>query len=125
MLEESMMATAKGDPKLVAFCGLYCGECGQYKRGKCLGCAENEKAGWCKIRTCCQENGYTTCAACTQFANIRDCRKFDNFMSRVFGLIFRSDRPANIARIQELGVDAYANEMAARGRQSIRRSERF
>jgi hypothetical protein len=117
------MSTTQGDSKLVAFCGLYCGECGQYKRGRCPGCAENEKAGWCTIRTCCQENGYATCAACTQFAHVSDCRKFDNFMSRIFGLIFRSDRPANIAHIKEVGLETYANEMATRGRQSLRRGE--
>ena len=44
--------------------------------------------------------------------------------SRVFGLIFHSDRPANIARIKEVGVAAYANEMAAQGRQGFRRGER-
>ncbi len=118
------MATQEGDPRLVAFCGLYCGACGQYKRGKCPGCAENVKAGWCKLRTCCQENGYATCAACTQVAEVRDCRKFDTVMARLFALIFRSDRPADIARIKEVGIEAYANEMAARGRQSLRRGER-
>ena len=118
------MATREGNPYLVAFCGLYCGECGQYQRGKCPGCAENQKAGWCKIRTCCHENGYATCAACAHFGDVRDCRKFDNFMSRLFGLLFRSDRPANIARIKAVGVDAYADEMATRRRQSIRRGER-
>ncbi len=118
------MATREGDPYLVAFCGLYCGECAQYKRGKCPGCAENQKAGWCKIRTCCQENGYTTCAACTQFSDVHDCRKYDNFISRVFGLIFRSDRSANIVRIKEVGVQTYAHEMAARRCQGFRRGER-
>jgi hypothetical protein len=118
------MTTREGNPYLVAFCGLYCGECGQYKRDKCPGCAENVKAGWCKIRTCCQENGYATCAACTQFGDVHDCKKFDNVMARMFALIFRSDRPADIARIKEIGVDAYAAEMAARGRQTIRRGER-
>ncbi|MBN1562535.1 MAG: DUF3795 domain-containing protein, partial [Anaerolineae bacterium] len=118
------MSTTSGDPKLVAFCGLYCGACGQYKRGKCPGCAENEKAGWCKIRTCCQENNYATCAACTQFASVTECGKFDNFMSRIFALIFRSNRPANIARIKAAGIETYADEMAAQGRQSLRRGER-
>lgn len=118
------MATQAGNPRLVAFCGLYCGECGKYKQGKCPGCAENSKAGWCKIRLCCQEHGYSTCAACTQFSDVHNCRKFDNFMARVFGLIFRSDRPADIARIKEVGIEGYANEMAARGRQGFRRGER-
>jgi hypothetical protein len=117
------MSTQEGDPKLVAFCGLYCGACAQYKRGKCPGCAGNEKAGWCKIRACGLENGYTTCAACTQFADVHDCRKFDNVVARIFGLIFRSDRPANIARIKAVGVESYANEMAAGDRQSILRGE--
>jgi hypothetical protein len=124
MSEERIMVTREGDPKLVAFCGLYCGECGKYKHGKCPGCAENVKAGWCKIRSCCQEHQYSTCAACTQFSTVQDCGKFNNFMARVFGLIFRSDRPADIARIKEVGVEAYANEMAARGSQGFRRGER-
>ena len=117
------MTTGENNSNLVAFCGLYCGECGQYKRGKCPGCAENENAGWCQIRACCQEHSLETCAACAEFADVRDCRKFDNFMSRIFGVIFRSDRPANIARIKAIGVEAYASEMATRGRQSIRRGE--
>ncbi|MFC1960523.1 DUF3795 domain-containing protein [Chloroflexota bacterium] len=115
------MAAVNGDPKLVAFCGLYCGACRQNKNGKCPGCAENEKAGWCKIRTCCQEHGYATCADCTEFANIRDCQKVNNLMARVFSLVFRSNRPANIVRIKKIGVAAYADEMAALGQQSIRR----
>ena len=37
------------DPKLVAYCGLYCGACGAYLRGRCPGCIENYKATWCKV----------------------------------------------------------------------------
>ena len=29
--EEHLMATTIGDPKLVAYCGLYCGACYQYR----------------------------------------------------------------------------------------------
>ena len=45
------------DPKLVAFCGLYCGACKAYLKERCPGCHDNEKATWCKVRTCCLENG--------------------------------------------------------------------
>jgi hypothetical protein len=31
---------------LVAHCGLYCGACGAYLKGRCPGCHENVKAGW-------------------------------------------------------------------------------
>jgi hypothetical protein len=116
------MTSVVTDPKLVAYCGLYCGACRAYRKGRCPGCAENEKAGWCKIRACCIENDYTSCAACTQFANVADCKKFDNFLAKVFGFVFRSDRKACIARIKEIGAEAYAAEMAAQGRQSIRRT---
>jgi hypothetical protein len=115
------MESIKVDPKLVAYCGLYCGACGRYQKGKCPGCAENAKAGWCKIRTCCMEHQYASCADCQDYSLVTDCKKFDNFMARIFGLIFRSDRPACIVRIREIGTDAYAEEMAAQGLQSIRR----
>ncbi|MBN1202055.1 MAG: DUF3795 domain-containing protein [Anaerolineae bacterium] len=117
------MGIVESDPKLVAFCGLYCGSCGRYKRGKCPGCAGNEKASWCQIRVCCLENGYSTCAACAQFDSVRDCRKFDNFMARLFSFVFRSDRPASVARIKAIGVEAYADEMTTSGKMSIRRGE--
>lgn len=48
----------------VAYCGLYCGACRKWKKGKCPGCYHNEKASWCEIRKCCRENDYATCADC-------------------------------------------------------------
>ena len=119
------MTTVQGDPALVAACGVYCGECPKYKQGKCAGCASNDKATWCKVRTCCQANGYATCAACTQFADVRECGKFNNFFARLFGFFHRSDRPANIVRIREIGVAAYADEMAAKGQMTTRRKRLF
>lgn len=42
----------------IAACGLYCGACRKYLKGKCLGCRQNDKAAWCKIRQCCQAKGF-------------------------------------------------------------------
>ena len=109
------------DPKLVAYCGLYCGACRSYLKGKCPGCAGNEKAGWCKIRVCCQENSYATCAACQSFTDVTDCKKFHNLMSQVIGFVLRSDRAACIDRIREIGVEAFAAEMAEKRTQTIKR----
>lgn len=109
------------DEMLVAYCGLYCAACGAHTKGRCPGCHDNGKAKWCKVRSCCQENGYATCADCATFADPGECTKFHNFMSRIFGFIFRSDRRACIQRIREIGPAAYAEEMAAKGLQSIRR----
>ena len=59
--------TAALEPKaeLVARCGLYCGACGSYLKGRCPGCRENVKATWCKVRACCGEHSYASCADCT------------------------------------------------------------
>jgi hypothetical protein len=109
------------DVKLVAYCGLYCGACGAYRRGRCPGCHENQKAAWCRVRTCCMENDYWSCAQCKSPSDPRDCRKCTNFISRLFGLIFRSDRRACIAQIRKKGLHAHAELMAAAQTRTIRR----
>jgi hypothetical protein len=107
--------------ELIAACGLYCGACHRYKKGKCPGCAENVKATWCKIRTCTKEKGYHTCAECTEFADVQACRKFNNIFAKIFALIFKSDRPASVKLISAIGVDAYAREMAEKGVSVLKR----
>ena len=109
------------DTNLVARCGLYCGACKRYLKGGCPGCTENAKASWCKVRTCCIEHEYATCADCQEFDDPSDCAKYSTFIARMFGLIFRSDRRACIMQIKENGTDAYAQTMAASGAVSLRR----
>ena len=109
------------DKGLVAHCGLYCAACGSYLKGRCPGCHTNEKATWCKVRSCCIENGFASCADCKEFDDPKQCRKFHNFFSRIFGIIFRSDRAKCIARIKEVGIEQYAGEMAEEKRQSLPR----
>jgi hypothetical protein len=109
------------DPGLVAHCGLYCGACGAYRKGRCPGCRENAKATWCKVRSCCQEREFDTCADCGEFPDPQDCAKYNNLIARIFGFVFRSDRAACIRQIREIGLQGHADTMAAQGRQSIRR----
>ena len=110
------------DAKLVACCGLYCGACRAYLRGRCGGCRENHKASWCKVRACCIGNQFASCADCTDFQNPRDCRKFNNWIAKIFGLIFRSDRAACIGQIRRIGIEGHAAEMAKSKRQTIKKS---
>ena len=109
------------DSTLVAYCGLYCGACKSYLKGKCPGCQKNEKATWCKVRSCCQENKYTSCASCETHTNQDDCKKFNNFISKIFGLVFKSDRKACLKQIEKLGIQGHANNMANSKRQTIKR----
>jgi hypothetical protein len=115
--------TILSDPKLVAYCGLYCGACRSYLKGSCPGCHENTKASWCRIRSCCIEKNYLSCAACSEFSDVREWRKFNNFFSKLFAVIFHSDRPACIEKIREAGYEAYASFMAENHLQSIRKGK--
>lgn len=106
---------------LISYCGLYCGACKRYISGSCPGCAENQKASWCKIRSCNIEHGYTSCADCKDFANPMECKKFNNFISKIFAIIFKSDRAAGIAMIKESGYEGFAEYMATNRLQSVKR----
>ena len=108
------------DLNLVSKCGLYCGNCSKYKKGKCAGCVTNEKATWCKTRTCCIENGYDTCADC-KTTTPRDCKKFSNFISSIFEVVFRSDRKTSIEYIKEHGRESYINLMVDQNRMVIKK----
>lgn len=107
--------------ELVAFCGLYCGACRAYLKEKCQGCRENSKASWCKVRSCCMEAGFSTCADCGEFSSPKDCRKYNNFVAKLFGIVFRSDRAACISQIKEIGLAAHAGKMAALKMQTIKK----
>ena len=115
------MKKIKADVKLIARCGLFCGACTRYLREKCPGCIKNVKATWCGIRKCCAEKGYDSCADCTTHKDPMTCSLFNNFMSKIFGFIFRSDRRACIELIRRDGAKKYAAAMASKGLQSIRR----
>ena len=110
--------------KPVAACGLYCGACGRYKKGKCPGCRGYEKATWCGIRSCCIEKNYNSCADCTEFADLKKCKKFNNLPGKIIGFFTGSDRFACIYRIREIGHESFAIEMDKKGLQAIKRTKR-
>ncbi len=115
------MRDVMADKDLVAYCGLYCGACRSYLRGRCPGCHENVKAKWCKVRTCCREHAHVTCADCGEFADPSQCGKFNNVFSRAMSLLFNSNRRACVMKIRELGIEGFAAYMAERRRQSLPR----
>jgi hypothetical protein len=109
------------DQNLVSLCGLYCGACGAFLKGKCEGCHETRKREWCKVRACCLDKKYATCADCGTFQNPDDCKKFNNIVSKIFGFFTKSDRAACIRQIRENGSQAFAVKMAGLKMHAIRR----
>jgi hypothetical protein len=108
--------------ELIAYCGLYCGACGAFIKGKCAGCAKNVKASWCKVRECCIEKKYKSCADCGGFEDKTACGRLNNFVSRLIGLFTGSDRIKCVKKISELGPEAYAEFMSANGLHSIKKN---
>ncbi len=71
------------DEKLVAFCGLYCAvHAGRFEKESAPVAGGNEKASWCKIRTCCQENSFQSCAGCVIVDDLHDCGTFNTLISK-------------------------------------------
>lgn len=113
------MKTLEVNPKLIAACGLYCGACRKYLSEKCPGCHDNEKATWCKIRSCVRGKGFHTCAECSR--NVTECKIYSNLIGKIFAFIFRSDRPACIRYIREHGEKEFAEEMTRRKCQTMKK----
>ena len=116
------MKEAVLDTGLVAYCGLYCGACRAFLNEKCPGCHENTKAGWCKLRACCIDKGYKTCAECAEFSDVNDCKKFNNIISKIFAFIFKSNRKACIDQIRDKGIDGHAGIMFGIKKQTLSRN---
>lgn len=110
------------DQNLIAYCGLYCGSCKRYLNGKCPSCAKNTKATWCKTRTCNIGKNYKSCADCS-IENLRDCKINDNFVAKVFGVIFNSDRIAGQEYIRKNGYEAFINLMVDTKQVAIKRKK--
>lgn len=106
---------------LISYCGLYCGACFKYKKGKCPGCALNTKATWCKIRTCCMEKAIDSCAQCDEFVDVKQCKKYNNPVSKLFEFVFRTDRTKGIELLQAKGADVFVDFMSEKGWVSIKK----
>jgi len=110
------------DVNLIAFCGLYCGTCTSYLKGKCPGCTENNKAGWCKIRTCNIDSKLSNCAHChTQ--HLSECKKLNNTIGKIFKLIFKTDRVASLQYIKDKGEMAYTDKMCELKQMAVRKNQ--
>ena len=92
----------------LAYCGLVCSRCGAFTRGKCKGCQSPKPMhSQCLVRKCAAGKALAYCADCTDFPDLRDCKKLNNLVSKLFGFVFRSDRIANLQTIRKTGLDEF------------------
>jgi hypothetical protein len=92
----------------LAYCGLVCLQCGAFTRGRCKGC-HSPKPMHSKslVKKYAVEKSIVSCEECQDYANLRNCKRLDNLVSKLFGFIFRSNRIVNLARIREVGVEKF------------------
>jgi hypothetical protein len=68
------------------------------------------------------EKNCSSCADCGIYADPgTECRMVNNPISKVFSLIFNSDRAACLRRIRKIGRENFAREMTDLGRPSLPR----
>ena len=109
------------DETLIAYCGLYCGACKKFIKEECLGCYQKGRYKKCKMRPCCLENNYRSCADCKEFEHVMECKKFTNPLWNILEFIFGTKRSASIDFIREKGYSSYANHMAEKKLAVIKR----
>jgi len=108
------MKEVETNTNLIAACGLYCGACKAYLKNRCPGCRLHKKADkWCKVKLCCRDNTFTSCADCQKYNDLHDCKKFNNIFSKIFAFIFGSNRKWCIDRIRQIGYEGYAKEASS------------
>jgi len=96
------------DENLIAHCGLFCGACPQYTSGKCEGCrGDSEKCAvlyrGCKVKPCCEENDFFTCADCTIYSSTKECKKYNPILLKIASRVESSDRSKAIEMIRTKG----------------------
>ena len=96
---------------IIAYCGLVCSECGAFKRQKCEGCySEKPMFKGCKVKKCAMDRDISTCAACVEFSDLKQCKKLNNFISKIFKLVFRTDRLDNLRLIRACGLENFKSQ---------------
>jgi hypothetical protein len=59
------------------------------------------------------EQKLSSCAECKDHSDPMKCKKFNNFVSKLFAFVFKSNRAGCLDQIRNLGLDEYAKKMAA------------
>ena len=100
------------DMNLIAHCGLYCGACPSFVSGKCDSCRGNSAKSAivykkCKVKPCCVDNGFFTCADCTICTSTKDCKKYNPLLLKFASWIESSDRSKSIEMIQTKGITEF------------------
>ena len=106
--EQNQSEQMTDNEQLIAYCGLYCKACPAFAEDKCDGCrVDSAKSAVlykkCKVKPCCAENGFFTCADCTIYASTKECKKYNPLMLKISSWIGCVNRSKCIEMIKGKG----------------------
>ena len=112
----------------VSYCGLYCGACPSFAKAKCKDCRGNTPdcaIGFrsCKVKPCCVENTYFTCADCKKHQSVKECKKYNPLLVRFGEFISQTNRGKGIEMIKPDGINSFFEFMAGKNWLTIKRKE--
>lgn len=113
---------------LISYCGFYCGACPKFTKGECKGCKGDNPlcaVGYkkCLVRPCCIENGYSSCAECTKYSSVKDCKIYNPLMIRFGQFITRTNRRKGIEFIKAQGEISFIEFMKGKGWVTVKSGE--
>ena len=102
--------------QFIGYCGIYCKKCPAFMSEKCDGCrVDSAKSAVyykkCKVKPCCVENGFLSCADCTIYASTKECKKYNPLLLKFFSWIESSDRSKGIEMIKTKGRAKFVEYM--------------
>lgn len=73
-----------------------------FKKDKCRGCKDKRAINKnCQIEKCVKSHSFETCAECGEFKDLKECKKLNNIISKIFGFVFKTDRIANLEKLRK------------------------
>jgi hypothetical protein len=119
-----------GSEQLISYCGFYCGACPTFTSGKCEGCRGDSPkcaVGYktCSVKPCCVENGFSTCADCTIYTSLKECKKYNPLSIRFGEWISNTSRGKAIELIREKGQTEFSTFMTAKNWVTIKTKDSF
>ena len=112
--------------QFIGYCGIYCKKCPSFTSGKCNGCrVDSAKYKKCKVKPCCVENEFFTCADCTIYASTKECKKYNPLLLKIASRIESSDRSKAIEMIKAKGRAEFVAFMEDRNWVIIKTKDSF
>lgn len=118
------------DEKLASYCGFYCGACPTYVAKKCAGCRGDLPqcaVGYrkCRVRACCADHSYVTCADCKEYESAKQCKKYNPLPIKLGEFLSGTSRGKAIELIKQKGLEEFVEYMVGKEWVTVKTKDTF